>query len=288
MIQIPDEFREIASYFYAGRSLEPVNKVSAIVLYHVFADNCKEIVEVNKSPKLQEFIDIFVSKLPPFPLNGPDEVRFVAGELYGALHEKIQEGKLNSNMPEQFALCSKLYSILDGDFAVIRESKCKFIASKLQVLFRDLENKKKEQERKEREKQELLEKKRQEKEAKQLEKENKKAPIQPVSFDDSPISKDAKTEIPSIKQRTMTSNDLPQIPTSQPQFYNGYDPQHVRNYLGSIGIDTNKVKAPPYNDNLKNVIQKYLDLGTSCIKRGDTDMALEFLQKPKKTWLTGH
>ena len=283
MIHIPDEFRENASYFYAGRALEPVNKITSIVLYHVFADSCKEIIENNNSPELKKFVDAFVEKLPPFPVNGPDEVRFVADELYGALQEKLQAGKINSHMCEQFALCSKLYSILDSDLAIIRENKCKYIAARLQVLFRDLERQKEEKERKEREERERIEKEKQEKEAKNMINENDESLI----VDEINAQQKGK-ELHLGAKRMMTSNDIPRIPPSQPTFNNGYDPKHVREYLSSIGIDSTKTKAPQYNENIKNVIQKYLDLGTSCIKRGDKEMALEFLQKARKTWITGH
>ena len=262
MIQIPDQFRENASYFYAARALETINKPTAAVLYHVFADRCKEILESNDSPELESFLEIFTKQLPPFPPNGPSEVRFVAGELYGALLEKLQEGKINSHMPEQFILCSKLYSILDGENCVLRETRCRVIAAQLQVLFRNLKQKKEEEE------------------AKKAAEEEARLKAEAAN---------AKQTMParSKSEKIIPHENILTQYSDPPQLQQGYDQNHIIHYLMATGYNPHETKAPKFNENLRGAIQKYLDLGVSCLKRGDKEMGLEFLQKAKAVWTTG-
>ena len=250
MIQIPPEFRENAHYFYAGRALESVNKPTAIVLYHVFADRCKEIAEEIKSPDLMNFIEIYSSKLPPFPDNGTSEALFVANELYGALYEKIESGILNTKMNEQFSLCSTLYSILEGEFCMLRETKCRILASKFQILINQMKDYYKNEP--------LNAEIESEKEAKEIPQEECKKPEE--------------VEIPKI------------IP--QPTLGASYNVTAINEYLDYMGCDRTQ-KIPKCSETMRPLVQKYIDLGTSCIKRGDKKTGLNYLQRAKKAWTTG-
>lgn len=253
MTAIPKEFQDYAHYFYSGLCLEPINKSAAIVLYHVFIDSCKEIDSSTEETK--NFIKLFTEKLPKFPVDGPREVEFVANELYGALQEKLSAGIINSHMPDQFVLCSVLYSIVEGEQAMSREIKCHLACSKLIRLLQQVTPPKKEEDAKP-----------------EAENEENKEIIE-----EQPQKEDVQERVYHI--------DVSKPILQQPQLGESYNATEIRQYFKDIGIPIQSGITHPTK--VHQAIQKNLDLGASCIKNGDRELGLSYLRTAQKIWATG-
>jgi hypothetical protein len=130
----PPQFSSVAKYYFAAESISKYNPIVSVVLRHVFADSCTTILTTITSPSAQQFSETYHRTLSSFPLDGPDETRFFANELFKSLVTYLQSGKLSPQTPDQFWLCATVYSILEGDQALAREQLCRVTAVRLHRL----------------------------------------------------------------------------------------------------------------------------------------------------------
>lgn len=134
-MEVPSELKRYAKYHYAAESISNYNPTASQVLRHVFSDYCTdEILPLTASPDVHQFLETYKQSLDPFPCDGPAEMRYFANDLYNSLLVALQSGKISLELPDQFWLCSTIYSVIDGEEAEIREQMCRYAAVSLKKL----------------------------------------------------------------------------------------------------------------------------------------------------------
>jgi len=265
MTAIPKEFSHLRSYYNCGKTIEDISPTVSIVFYHVFIDYCKDILPTLNSQECNDFVEQFSGSLPIFPEDGPDEVRFVADELYEVLAEKYLSGKVYLKMPSHFYYCSMLYSIISGVVPEIREKRCRHVAARLLKWLKTT--------------------KAFEKVEKSIRKKHKLAkkeapkPVETTSEEPLPVPEEPLSVLEPVH---IVPEPIPETLNQPPILPLDYNKEDLINYFSYYGIPLPKSVAVPHNQ--KSDVMRYLDLGLNCLKLGNRDQGKVFLSLALSSW----
>ena len=264
-IPVPPDLRRYAKYYYAAESLVKYNPIVSQVMRHVFADSCHDdLLPLLASPEPRQFIESYRKNLSSYPCDRPEETRYFANELYDSLTAFLKSGKVSYKLAEQFMLCSVVFSVLEGEEAIHRETTCRIVAGRIK---RALDKAK-------------------------------------TKTDGRKSSQNLNDEFPDLQGLRLCQSVRPgpslldsgattiekkkpeKAQPVKPDFRKAYDDRAVTEYLKALGV-SDDVKVPAVKESCKARINEDLDMALTMAKMGNRENAVRCLDDALKVWKTG-
>lgn len=120
----------------ASQVFSKINKSVSLVMLHTFMDFCLEKFNYQQNPEIKDYLQNLAEKCGDFPEDGAQETRNLADDMFSRLTIQFQTGDITKDMPQQYLLCSLLYSVLEGAEAIERQNSCLYASLKIHEIQR--------------------------------------------------------------------------------------------------------------------------------------------------------